>query len=325
MDFHLDDDQLALRDTVARFCRDRWPLEELAERPEDAFDRSRWTELVELGPPSLMAPEECGGLGLGAVEGAVAFEQLGRFLVPGPTLWSALAALLIPELAHGECMAGGVEGDGASPYFVEYIDQVDLVLVLHTDRVARVDPARCERAAAPEGLDPLNPVGVVSALPGGAVVGDAADAARLRNVGTVLSAALQLGVAETALDVSVAYALEREQFGVPIGSFQALKHILADMYVRVGMARSATYAAAAVLDDPEVGHVERSLRGAKLLAGEAAFENGRAAVQVLGGMGFTWEMAPHFLLKRALVLDQSFGTPHAHALALGASLAEEAA
>lgn len=325
MDFHLDDDQLALQETVGRLCGDCWPLEGLADRPASAVDRDGWQALVELGVPSLMAPEAAGGLGLGALEGAVAFEQLGRHLVPGPLLWSALAALRVPEVASGACMAGGTESEGTAPYFVEYVDQVDLVVVVHDDRVVRADAERCERAAAAEGLDPLNPVAVLSSLPHGEVVGDAADARRLRQVGTVLAAALQLGIAQAALDVSVAYAQGREQFGVPIGSFQALKHIMADMYVRVGLARSATYAAAAVLDDPEVGHVERSLRGAKLLAGEAAFENGRASVQVLGGMGFTWEMAPHFLMKRALVLDQSFGTPRAHALALGASVAEEAA
>jgi len=123
----------------------------------------------------------------------------------------------------------------------------------------------------------------------------------------------------------VAYSLEREQFGVPIGSFQALKHIMADMYVRVGLARSATWAAAAVLDDPEVGDALRSIGAAKLLSGEAAVENARASIQVLGGMGFTWQMAPHFLLKRAWVLDQTFGTPTSHALAISASLAEEVA
>jgi alkylation response protein AidB-like acyl-CoA dehydrogenase len=144
-------------------------------------------------------------------------------------------------------------------------------------------------------------------------------------VGTVLAAALQLGISQASLDVAVAYSLEREQFGAKIGSFQALKHIMADMVVRVGLARSATYAAAAVLDDPAVGDADRSVGGAKLLAGEAAVENARASIQVMGGMGFTWEMPPHFLLKRALVLDQTFGTPTSHALALGASLEKEVA
>src|SRR4029450_9772922 len=144
-------------------------------------------------------------------------------------------------------------------------------------------------------------------------------AARLRRIGVVLTAALQLGISHAALDVAVAYSLEREQFGVPIGSLQALKHIMADMYVRVGLARSATYAAAAVLDDRGIGDADRCISAAKLLSGEAAVENARASIQVLGGMGFTWEMPPHFLLKRALVLDHTFGTPTAHALAIGSS------
>ena len=84
MDFHLDDDQLALQDNVTRFCRARWPLERVAERPTEGLDRAGWDELVELGVTSLLVDEAAGGLGLGVVEGAVVFEQLGRHLVPGP-------------------------------------------------------------------------------------------------------------------------------------------------------------------------------------------------------------------------------------------------
>ena len=101
---------------------------------------------------------------------------------------------------------------------------------------------------------------------------------------------------------------------MPIGSFQAVKHLLADMYVRSALARSATYAAAAVLHDPD-GDRPRPRRGAaKLLAGEAAIDNARTAVQVLGGMGFTWEMLPNYLLKRAWVLEHVFGAAEDHAL-----------
>src|SRR5262249_12795129 len=121
------------------------------------------------------------------------------------------------------------------------------------------------------------------------------------------------------------YALEREQFGVPIGSFQAIQHMLADMYVRSTAARSATYAAAAVLDDPEIGDPARASAAAKLLSGEAAVENARVAVQVHGGMGFTWEMPPNYLLKRAWALEHVFGNADAHALALGARIEEASA
>jgi alkylation response protein AidB-like acyl-CoA dehydrogenase len=325
MDFHLDDDQLALQENVARFCRTRWPLERVGERPTGGLDHAAWKELVALGVTGVMVDEARGGLGLGAVECAVVFEQLGYHLVPGPLLWSALAAQVIREVASGEITAGGTEDRGAPLLFVEHAAEVDTFLVLRASGVSRIDAAEVPPAAEGEALDPLNTVGVFPALPEGTRIGDAAEAARLRRAGVVLAAALQLGISHAALDVAVAYSLEREQFGVPIGSFQALKHVMADMYVRTGLARSATYAAAAVLDDPAVGDVDRSASGAKLLAGEAAVENARASIQVLGGMGFTWGMAPHFLLKRALVLDQAFGTPTSHALALGAALAEEIA
>jgi alkylation response protein AidB-like acyl-CoA dehydrogenase len=323
MDFHLDDGQLALQHHVARLCRERWPLERIAERPTGGFDRAGWAALVELGVPALLVGEPAGGLGLGAVEGAVVFEELGRHLVPGPCLWTSLAALVIPDVASGARLAGGVEDTGAGALCVEHAAEIDVLLVLRESEVACLDRAELPPPAPADPLDPHSGTRAFDALPPGERVGDAARAAQLRTTGTVLAAALQIGIAQAALDAAVAYSLERRQFGRPIGSFQALKHVMADMAVRVNLARSATYAAAAVLDDPAVGDAGRSAAAAKLLAGEAAVENGRAAIQVMGGMGFTWEMPPHFLLKRALVLDQTFGTPTAHALALAADLAQE--
>jgi alkylation response protein AidB-like acyl-CoA dehydrogenase len=257
------------------------------------------------------------------VEAAIAFEQLGRYLVPGPLLWSVLASLLVPEVARGELIATGVDGRMDAPHFVEHLRPADLLLVLREDGV-RVATDGIDARTIEEPFDPLTPTEELAALPDGRVAGEREEALHLSRVGTLLASSLQLGAAQASLDVAVGYALEREQFGVPIGSFQALKHIMADMYVRVGLARSATYAAAAVLDDPSVGRLDRSLAGAKLLAGEAAVDNGKAAVQILGGMGFTWEMAPHFFMKRALVLDYAFGTPERQALAISESLAREA-
>jgi len=323
MDFSLDEDQLALQANVRPFCRARWPLDQVSERPTGGLDREAWAQLTEMGALSLLAPEASGGLGLGVVEAAIVFEQLGQYLVPGPILWSALAAMVIPEVARGERMAGGVEDRGQRPLHVEDAAELDTLILLRPNGIARIDRGSLPEPRIADALDPLHPVAVYDSLPAGVPIGDAADAARLKQVGTVLSAALQLGVATAALDVAVAYSLERKQFEVPIGSFQALKHIMADMYVRVGLAKSATYAAAAVLDDPSVGSAPRSIASAKLLAGEAAVDNSRAAVQVLGGMGFTWDMPPNFLLKRAWVLDQSFGTPSSHALSLAQMVAEE--
>ena len=325
MDFHLDDDQRALQETVAQFCTSRWPIEGLADRSIHAFERNAWKEYVELGLPGLLAQESNGGLALGCVEGTIAFEQLGRHLVPGPLLWSALAALLVPDVAKGALVATGIDARIDAPHFVEHLMPADVVLVLRADGVSLVERDAVDATSVDEPFDPLAPLHALRALPAGRAIGGRREAEHLTRVGTLLTASLQLGIAQATLDVAVGYALEREQFGVPIGSFQALKHIMADMYVRVGLARSATYAAAAVLDDPEVGHVLRSLAGAKLLAGEAAVDNAKAAVQVLGGMGFTWEMVPHFFLKRALALDYAFGTPRRQALAISDSLAEEIA
>jgi alkylation response protein AidB-like acyl-CoA dehydrogenase len=133
------------------------------------------------------------------------------------------------------------------------------------------------------------------------------------------------------LDLAVAYAKERQQFGTPIGSFQAVKHMCADMLVRAEVARAAVHAAACLADAPDVVETEaavagctpgqlldRSVGGAKLLADEAALGNARAAIQVHGGMGFTWEVPLHLHLKRARMHSTTFGTPAAHAAALAA-------
>ena len=165
-------------------------------------------------------------------------------------------------------------------------------------------------------------------LAGEPVAGD--DGALWRD-GALLTAALQVGHAAAALDLAVAYAKERQQFGTPIGSFQAIKHMCADMLVRAEVARAAVHAAACLADAPDVVDAEaavagytpdqmvgRSLRGAKLLADEAALGNARAAIQIHGGMGFTWEVPLHLHLKRARLHSTTFGTPAAHATGLAA-------
>jgi alkylation response protein AidB-like acyl-CoA dehydrogenase len=93
-----------------------------------------------------------------------------------------------------------------------------------------------------------------------------------------------------------------------IGSFQAIKHLLADAFVRQELARAAVYAAGATIDQPEVGSAERAVASAKITAGDAALKNARCCVQVHGGMGYTWEVPAHYYLKRAIVLENAFGT-----------------
>jgi alkylation response protein AidB-like acyl-CoA dehydrogenase len=197
---------------------------------------------------------------------------------------------------------------------IEHRDALDALAVIDADGV-RLVPASEIAGAAPAArpLDPLTPVHRVDALPNGARIGDREVAVHWRREGAVLTAAFAVGMARACTELSVAYAQERRQFDRPIGSFQAVKHILADMAVRTEVARASVHAAACTLDDPEVGDAARAVAGAKLLAGEAAVTNGLAATQVHGGMGFTWEVDVHLYLKRAWLLATVFGTSSDHA------------
>jgi alkylation response protein AidB-like acyl-CoA dehydrogenase len=120
--------------------------------------------------------------------------------------------------------------------------------------------------------------------------------------------------------MSVAYAKERQQFDRPIGSFQAIKHLLADMLVRAEVARAAVYAAAVALDGRSHDDPVRAAAAAKILAGDAAIANGKAGIQVHGGIGFTWEVDAQRFWKRATVLDTHFGNSDEHAEAVAAML-----
>jgi alkylation response protein AidB-like acyl-CoA dehydrogenase len=161
----------------------------------------------------------------------------------------------------------------------------------------------------PRPLDPLTPVHLVSELPRGVEVGDRGAAETWRRNSALLAAAVQVGLGATAVGMAVAYAQEREQFGKPIGSFQALKHLLADAHTAVELARVAVQAAGVTIDeDGGVDEVRRAVASARLVASRAAHAATTTCIQVHGGMGYTWELDAHLLLKRVLVLDQAPGT-----------------
>ena len=142
----------------------------------------------------------------------------------------------------------------------------------------------------------------------------------IRLEASALTAALLVGIATAETDLAVAYAKERRQFGRPIGSFQAVKHICADMLTRAEVARAAVYAAGVHLDGHGDGDTARAVTGAMLLASEAAFANGKACVQVHGGMGFTWEIDAHLYLKRAAALIALHGGADTYAEEMAAAL-----
>lgn len=291
--FDLDDTERSLRDGIRELCEGRVPMQRVrAAADTGGVDRELFAELGEAGVFSLRLPEDEGGLGLGMTHAAVVFEQLGRALVPGPLVATHLAAGLVEGAATGETAVGEMVGEllpaGA-----------DVVLLVDADRIRRVDDPRGEPVARP--LDPATPLVQAPGLDG-EEIGDATSARRWRLEAATLRAALLLGIALQTTDDAVAYASEREQFGAVIGAFQAVKHTCADMLTRAEVARAAVYAAAVHLDDPSVGDVDRAVAGAAMLAREAAMRNGKANIQVHGGMGFTWELDAHLYLKRAAVL-----------------------
>jgi alkylation response protein AidB-like acyl-CoA dehydrogenase len=307
VDFELSDDQVALRDGIRSLCEGRFPM----KRVRDGFDRAAYAELADAGVFSLRAD------GFGFADAAVVFEELGRAVVPGPLVWLLLAHGLV------DGVTGGLEVTGREPpWMVEHLDVLDTLLVVN-DAGVRAVAASMFAGAIPVArpLDPLTPVHRVEQLPGGEEIGDGELVARWRREGAVVTGAFLVGLAQACTDRSVAYAKERRQFDRPIGSFQAVKHILADMRVRAEVARASVHAAACTLDDPDVGDVARGVAGAKMLAGEAAITNGKAATQVHGGMGFTWEVDVHLYLKRAWVLDTVLGSVDEHADAVAATLA----
>ena len=327
MDFRLDEDQVDLQQTVARLFENRFPLESIHEREGAAVDRQAWRALADLGVFGLLVDPDHGGSGLGVIEAALVFEQVGSHLVPGPLMWTTLAATvaddpLRTQVIDGSLVVAGVDLTGSkSGTAVDFGADADLLLVLQDREMVIHRAADVGPVQALDPLDPTTSVARFGELPEGEALGSSGDVERVRLTGSVLAAAELVGVASRALEVARSYALEREQFGAPIGSFQAVKHMLADMYANVTLAQSATYAAAAVLDRPRPGDdPAASVDAAMLLATDAAIEGASTAVQVLGGMGFTWDMLPNHLLKRAWHVSQRFDAVATRSERLGRSL-----
>ncbi|MER7565882.1 acyl-CoA dehydrogenase family protein [Streptomyces sp. NPDC097941] len=269
MRFQLTDDQVALRAGVRELLARRFDGEVLrAALDAPGLDRALWRELGAAGFFALRVPEAQGGVGLGLPEAVLAFEEAGRALLPGPLVATHLAAGAVDGAAEGAVVVADVDPGG----LVEWLEEADVV---------RRDAA----GAVPlKSVDPLTPL---HRVPG-------ARARAADPVAVLLTAAEQLGTATRVGELAVQHARTREQFGQPIGAFQAVKHLCARMLVRTETARAAVYAAA-VTEDPV------DIAAARLLADEAAERGARDCLQVHGGMGFTWECEVQLHLKRAWV------------------------
>ncbi|MFF9865267.1 acyl-CoA dehydrogenase family protein [Streptomyces sp. NPDC013953] len=328
MRFRLTDDQRALRRGVREVLEMRFARDALRAAVDGGtLDRGLWRELGRAGFFALRLPEADGGAGLGLPEAVLAFEEAGRVLLPGPLVATHLAAGRIPGAARGEVVvtavtgrlvewldaADVVEGDATGAEPVRSVDPLTPLHRLPADRPEEADAAGAADAAdaagaahaaevmgAAQAADGAEVTGMAQAADAACAAGStgaahAADGAHAAHMAAVLlTAAEQLGSAGRTTELAARYACVREQFGSPIGAFQAVKHLCADMLVRVEVARAAVYAAAVTGDPVDVA-------AAKLLADDAAVRGARDCLQVYGGMGFTWEADVHLHLKRAWV------------------------
>ena len=318
MDLELSDDEAALQEGLRSFLDGRFDMATVRAQA-DGLDRARWSELAETGVFGLRLSEGDGGVGLGVTEAVLAFEELGRSLVPGPVLATHLAAGLVEGAADGSRVVGLVERP-ATVLLIEHKEALDQLLAIDTEGIWAIDLAGLDTEPVTRPLDPLTPLHRVVDLPQGELIAPANVAAEWGLIGAALTAAALLGMAARTTELAVAYAGQREQFGKPIGSFQAVKHLCADMLTRAELARGVVYAAGVTMDGRGVDDMARLVSAAKITAGDAAKGNGKACIQVHGGMGFTAEVDAHLYLKRAIVLDTWFGSVDDHSEAVAQSL-----
>jgi alkylation response protein AidB-like acyl-CoA dehydrogenase len=321
MDLDPSEDQRELQQMIGRFSLDRFPADTVRDFAEPGhFDREAWRELAELGAFGLALPEVDGGVGLRWIDAVLVHETLGRVLTPGPLLAATLAAGLVEGVIEGSVIPAVIERPTHGPAIIDHLAVADVLLIVDDDGISSVAPAELDIRELSEPIDPATPVSVVQELPIGERIADTASAQQWRLLGSLLASAQLVGNSEGSTALAVAYANEREQFGRPIGSFQGLKHLLADCYARTEVARSALWAAGVLVDEPEAGDLRRAVAGSRVLAARAATENAKTGVQVHGGMGFTWEVDAHLFLKRAWVLETAFGSIDEAAEMVAASL-----
>lgn len=303
-----------LRQTVAALVDKHATPEAVRSAMESdlGYDPTLWQLLCEqVGAAALVVPEEFGGAGGQLGDAAVVLEELAKALVPTPLLGTILAELALlsaaePEAATLETLACG-QAIGTVVFDADYALNGDLVDSPESDNVViGSDGTQLTRwtgftAEAVATMDPTRRLGRISAT-ATAPIGDDPGIA---NYAAILLAAEQVGAATRCLDLTVDYTKSRVQFGRPIGSFQALKHRMADLYVAVSTAR-------AVVDDAIAEPSATSAALARVVASEALTNVAAESVQLHGGIAITWESDIQLYFKRAHGSSQLFGTPSQH-------------
>lgn len=350
MDLEFTDDQELLAATVARFLADRASLEYVRAHLDDhAVVDDVWEGLADLGLVGLLAPEDAGGASGALVDLALALVETGRGLYPGPFAASAVGAVgllsaidaplareWLPRLATGEAVGTvALIDDRSAPMRretdgtlhgarVHVPDAVaaDLVLVpVDGVVVALTSDAPGVTVTPTVTVDGTRKFGTVTCRgAAGPTVPDPGDAVAATRDRLAVAFALDgVGAASRALELAVAYAGERVQFGRPVGSFQAVQHLAADMLRAVELGRAAAYYAAWACDEADPTERRRATAMVQAFTADAFYGVGASAIQIFGGVGFTWEHDIHLYYKRLLTLAHFQGSASDH-LATLASL-----
>lgn len=312
MDFGLSDDQREIQRTARELLADRARAERVREHAEaESSDTGLWRELCGLGWPGIAVSERYGGQGLGSVELAILCEELGRAVAPVPFLGSVLAATVIEQagsqaqcerwlgaLASGEAIGAVGVGAGGVCELMIGAGEAQLLVLLEGEEARVLERGEVELTPNPA-IDPTrSAAAVVAPVEAGETLAGTTGPGVDRAL--IAIAAELVGVADRALEMTVAYVKERRQFGVPVGSFQAVSHRCAQMLLDTEQARSLTAFAAWTADaDPE--RLGEAAAMAKAAASEAGVSVTASAIQAHGGIGFTWEADVHWLYKRAQV------------------------
>ena len=307
-----DGPEIEIADSAAKFLSRAIPLDRLhAKAASPALTADLRTEFAAMGWFGLVLPEADGGSGLSAAEHALFFREVGRQCGPVDILAQGLAAMVSDDgrlrgalLAGEQCVALAVR-DGQR---LRLLGSQDAALALHVERdVARLlDVSAIETTRHPS-LDPATSMRTIAGTPQTLAISSDGDVWSLGQLGV---AAMQVGVAESALALIVEYAKVRETFGRKIGTYQAVRHACADMALRGEAARCQLWSAAAALKERR-SDAHAHLDAAQHLANRAAVMNADVDIQLHGGIGVSEEHHAHLLLKHGLLLSRLFGSKRA--------------
>lgn len=339
MRFNFDEDQLMFQSSIRDFLANECTPEQIRDlwSTETGRSQERWAKLAEMGILGIAVPEAHGGLGMSAIDFVLPLEETGGIALPEPIVESAVAATTLlnhlggatadqwlPKLAAGTAIA--TVGHPINPT-VGDAHIADLLLLEHNGELhaverssARIEEQPCSDYSRKQFTVEFTPSAATKVAEGNEarVLLD-----RTLNRASLAVSAQLVGIAQKLITLAVEYSKEREQFGKAIGTFQALKHHLASVQVKVEFARPSVYRAAHSIH-VDSASCDVDVSQAKTMAADAAVLAAKTALQIHGAIGYTWEVDLHMWMKRAWALEASWGSRLWHRARIGNSVLADA-